>query len=212
LDDVGTYTNEQAEAALAAATLGDLPPITGQALNFFRVNTGESGVEFRTPAQLLTDVGAASASDLTTGLALKAPLEDAILTGVVTAPTPTAGNDSDIVATTAFVQDAIAVDFTGTDTSITLGTAGNTFAHGLGAVPKVLDVVLVCTTNEDGFVVGQEIDVSTYAQTSVYGSTVARDDTNVIVYFGPSGIFLHGPSGYLALNLASFSLVVRARL
>jgi hypothetical protein len=151
-------------------------------------------------------------SNIQDQLDAKAALASPVLTGNPTAPTQTAGNGSTRLATTAFVQDAIAVDFTGTDASITLGTGGNTFAHGLGAVPKSLDVVLVCTTTEDGFAVGQEIYVGTESNTSAYGSTVVRDATNVIVYFGPSGTFMHGPSGYLALNLASFSLVVRAKL
>jgi hypothetical protein len=94
LDETGTFTKAQADAALAAATAGDLPPITGQALNYIRVKAAEDGVEFLTPAQVLTAIGAASDSDLTSGLALKAPLDNAILTGTVTAPTPTAGNNS----------------------------------------------------------------------------------------------------------------------
>jgi microcystin-dependent protein len=58
LDEIGTYTKTQADAALAAATAGDLPPITGQTLNYIRVNAGETGVEFLTPAQVLTAIGA----------------------------------------------------------------------------------------------------------------------------------------------------------
>jgi hypothetical protein len=109
LDETGTFTKAQADAALAAATAGDLPPITGQALNYIRVKAAEDGVEFLTPAQVLTAIGAASDSDLTSGLALKAPLDNAILTGTVTAPTPTAGNNSDIVATTAFAKNVAEV-------------------------------------------------------------------------------------------------------
>lgn len=58
MDDVATFTDERADAALAAALGGDLPPITGKALNFLRVNAGETAAEFRTPAQVRTDIGA----------------------------------------------------------------------------------------------------------------------------------------------------------
>jgi hypothetical protein len=102
--------------------------------------------------------------------------------------------------------------YAGTNTSIVLGTTGNFFAHGLGGTPDEVLVTLVCTINEDGFTVGQEINIATEANTSGYGSTVVRGPTNVIVYFGGSGIFVHGPSGYNALNLASFDLKVRAKL
>lgn len=107
LDEVGTYTEEQAAAALAAATAGDLPSITGQALNFIRVNTGGTAVEFITPAQVLAAIGAVTDSDLTSGLALKAPLASPPLTGNPTATTQTAGNDSTRIATTAYTRLAI---------------------------------------------------------------------------------------------------------
>jgi hypothetical protein len=100
LDEIGTYTQEQAAAALAAATAGDLPPITGQALNYIRVNAGETGVEFLTPVQVLTAIGAAS----TASVALKAPLASPALTGNPTSTTQTAGNNSTRIATTAFVE------------------------------------------------------------------------------------------------------------
>ena len=45
------------EAALVAA---NLPPLTGRAANMVRVNAAADGVEFRTPAQVLADIGAAT--------------------------------------------------------------------------------------------------------------------------------------------------------
>ena len=47
------------EAALVAA---NLPPLTGRAANMVRVNAAADGVEFRTPAQVLADIGAATAA------------------------------------------------------------------------------------------------------------------------------------------------------
>ena len=46
-------------AALVAA---NLPPLTGRAANMVRVNAAADGVEFRTPAQVLADIGAATAA------------------------------------------------------------------------------------------------------------------------------------------------------
>jgi hypothetical protein len=61
------------------------------------------GTDPLTPA----DIGAASTADL----ALKADLADPVFTGNPTAPTPTTGDDSTSIATTAFVQDAIVPTF-----------------------------------------------------------------------------------------------------
>ena len=47
-------------------------------------------------------------SQLDAGLAVKAPLASPALTGAPTAPTPVGGNSSTQIATTAFVQDALA--------------------------------------------------------------------------------------------------------
>jgi hypothetical protein len=57
LDEIGTYTKEQADAALAAALAGDLPPLSNKALNFLRVNATETGGEFRSPDQVKDDIG-----------------------------------------------------------------------------------------------------------------------------------------------------------
>jgi hypothetical protein len=44
------------QAAASAATI-NLPAITGQALNFLRANAGATGLEYRTPAQVRSDLG-----------------------------------------------------------------------------------------------------------------------------------------------------------
>lgn len=46
VDSVADFTDEQADNALAAALGGDLPPLTGKALQFLRVNAGETAAEF----------------------------------------------------------------------------------------------------------------------------------------------------------------------
>jgi microcystin-dependent protein len=56
-----TWTQGVADNVLATALAGDLPPLTGQALSFIRANAAEDGGEFRTPAEVLGDIGAAPA-------------------------------------------------------------------------------------------------------------------------------------------------------
>jgi phage-related tail fiber protein len=56
-----TWTQGVADNVLATALAGDLPPLTGQALSFIRANAAENGGEFRTPAEVLGDIGAAPA-------------------------------------------------------------------------------------------------------------------------------------------------------
>jgi hypothetical protein len=89
-----TWTQGVADTVLATALAGNLPALTGKALNFIRANAAEDGGEFRTPAQVLSDI-------------LAAPLASPDLTGNPTAPTQTAGNDSTRIATTAFLTAAI---------------------------------------------------------------------------------------------------------
>jgi hypothetical protein len=93
-----TWTVGVRDNVLATALAGDLPPLTGKALNFIRANATEDGGEFRTPAQVLSDIGATAA------LALKAPLAGPTFTGVPAAPTASAGTNTTQVATTAFAK------------------------------------------------------------------------------------------------------------
>jgi hypothetical protein len=57
-----TWTQGVADTVLATALAGNLPALTGKALNFIRANAAENGGEFRTPAQVLADIGALSTS------------------------------------------------------------------------------------------------------------------------------------------------------
>ena len=51
------YVDDRSASAWAAAFLGDLPLLTGKALNMLRVNSEATEVEFRTPAQVAGDLG-----------------------------------------------------------------------------------------------------------------------------------------------------------
>ena len=56
LDALAEFVDERADEALAAALAGDLPPLTGQGGSFPRVKPDGTAVEFRTPAQVRTDL------------------------------------------------------------------------------------------------------------------------------------------------------------
>jgi hypothetical protein len=71
-----TWTVGVRDNVLATALAGDLPPLTGEALNFIRANATEDGGEFRTPAQVLSDIGAATAAQ-------GAKADNALLAGLV---------------------------------------------------------------------------------------------------------------------------------
>ena len=63
------------------------------------------------------------ATTVTNSLALKAPLADPALTGAPTAPTATSGTNTTQIATTAFVQTAVANDIELTDLSVSTASA-----------------------------------------------------------------------------------------
>jgi hypothetical protein len=56
--DAVDFVDERADEALAAATTFGFPSIAGKALNFTRVNSGATALEFRTAAQVRSDIGA----------------------------------------------------------------------------------------------------------------------------------------------------------
>jgi hypothetical protein len=56
LDAVADFVDERADEALAAALAGDLPPLTGQGGSFPRAKPDGTALEFRTPAQVRSDL------------------------------------------------------------------------------------------------------------------------------------------------------------
>jgi hypothetical protein len=65
LDSTGVITpGTTALTFTASVSFTDIPtfaPLTGEALNFARVSAGETGLEYRTPAEVLSDIGAQAA-------------------------------------------------------------------------------------------------------------------------------------------------------
>lgn len=75
LEAIAAATVTNADAALAAALGGSLPPITGQALKLLRVNAGETAAEFVTVAGAVSDVKASTAeAQAGTGVGLMDPV------------------------------------------------------------------------------------------------------------------------------------------
>ena len=103
---------EFASDTRAALVAANLPPLTGRAANMVRVNAAANGVEFRTPAQVLSDISAASVASVAlkasvASVALKAPRASPQLTGTPMAPTAAAATNTTQLATTAYTRTAI---------------------------------------------------------------------------------------------------------
>jgi hypothetical protein len=87
----GEFASDTAAALVAA----NLPPLTGRAANMLRVNAAADGVEFRTPAQVLDDIGAAALA----GAAFTGPVSSTA--GDVNLKTVTALSDAAATLTAA---------------------------------------------------------------------------------------------------------------
>lgn len=105
--------------------------------------------------------------------------------------------------------------------TITVG-GSLTLAHGLGAIPKLVQATLVCLTANNGITVGQEIDIEALQFAIVSGSSRAQgamlvaDATNIRVQFGnatTSTFYLYTAAGAnFAITNTNFALIVRAYL
>jgi hypothetical protein len=68
-----------------------------------------------------------------------------------------------------------------------------TLAHGLGVIPRLIQVSLVCITNEGGYLAGEiygPIAAETFADGADKGVGVAANSTNIRVVIGSAGISL----------------------
>ena len=74
LGDAVDFVDARADEALAAATFAGLPSLTGKGSNILRVNAGATAMEFRTPAQVLVDIGGPAVGDYTFTAASVAPV------------------------------------------------------------------------------------------------------------------------------------------
>lgn len=67
MSNTNDFVDARADEALAAALGAGLPALTGHATHMTRVNAGGTALEFRTPAQVLSDVGAAPSNVVPVG-------------------------------------------------------------------------------------------------------------------------------------------------
>lgn len=207
-----TYTQSVADTVLATALAGNLPDLTGRAGDYIRANAAEDGGEFRTPAQVLADIGA------TAELALKAPLASPTFTGSPAAPTAGPGASTTQVATTAFVQQALTFKDAYTSTEQTITPAGAlTLPHGLGIRPSLIQVQLVCKVANAGYAVGDHVIANNHINTASSlsaGQSIIIDATNINIKFGSvTGVYqLISPVNGTTSTIVSDSwrLVVKA--
>jgi len=127
LNATADFVDGRAEAALAAAIGTTLPTITGRALNMTRVNAGATALEFRTPQQVLADLGVTAAG--------RALLDDA---DAAAQRTTLGAQAADATLTSLSGLSLAAGDVlyaTGADTLVKLaiGTAGQSLTVNAGA-------------------------------------------------------------------------------
>lgn len=72
--DAVDFVDARADEALAAATFAGLPSLSGKGLNMLRVNAGATAMEFRTPTQVLVDIGGPAVGDYVFTAASIAPV------------------------------------------------------------------------------------------------------------------------------------------
>lgn len=159
------------------------------------------------------------ATTLTASLALKAPLASPAFTDNPTAPTQDLGDDSTLLATTAFVAAALAAvyspPFESAEIAFAAGGASRVIAHGLGSVPKRVQAFLRCKTADMGYQVGDEIPVmlSTGGTTSYNMTAYVVDGTNLGYIIG-SGLHIHRLSDGVVVdntaNAARWRYFIRA--
>jgi len=101
----------------------------------------------------------------------------------------TAANTVDVLAYTRASGKAVVAPLSAsyTSTGQTITSAGAlTLAHGLGAVPKIIQARLVCGTTDLGYSVSDEVcvDFGPLANDSSRGVSVVPDATNLNIRFG----------------------------
>ncbi|WP_221138351.1 hypothetical protein [Rhizobium lentis] len=118
--------------------------------------------------------------------------------------------DADVtLATPSFSK-----QFDSAQQTITSG-GGITVAHGLGAAPKLIQVLLICATADAGYSVGDVIPVAFNGPANNNSSVGATyDSTNINLRYGTNAnvfAYLHKSTGAsTALNNGSWRMIVRA--
>jgi hypothetical protein len=180
-----------------AVTTSGLTQATARMLG--RTTAGTGAIEELTGANV--SAFAAAATDTAQGVAELA----------TTAETET-GSDTGRVVTPAGLKGALLFSngFESSNQTVTPNSTLNV-AHGLGARPKMFDVVLRCVTGEAGFSTNDEASIiQTVPGTSVIN--ISADATNVIIgYTGASTQVLHKTTQVATtITSGNWAFVVRA--
>lgn len=100
--------------------------------------------------------------------------------------------------------------------TMTLGSAIN-LSHGLGETPKLVQIVLKCTTADAQYSVGDEVIMSFFqpqggAVSTSNGFGIVRTSTQVQVLVGNAAAFVMQKTsfGYTNIVVASWRLIVEA--
>lgn len=121
----------------------------------------------------------------------------------------TAANVVEVLAYTPFAYPFLR-EYISAEQTITSGTV-TTLAHGLGVMPKQVQVTAICKTAEAGYAVGDEIPMHNDATTNSYNYGVGRNVTNIRCICGSAGIAAINASGVLTpITNANWRLIVRA--
>ena len=213
-------------AAASAATIPTYDPLTGEALNFVRLKAGETTMEFRTPAEVLSDVGAEAADatilkDADIGVTVQAYDADIPVVVASQAEMEAGTVTANRTMNPAGVKQAI--DALGSGASAAISTAFTitnggliTWAHGLGAKPTKLCRYIKCLTAEDNWSIGDEQETGlnhSGAGTSRQHSMYA-DATNVYTRISNNGISGANKTTGAAIGFTSsrWEIYIRAEL
>ena len=94
-----------------------------------------------------------------------------------------------------------------------------TLTHGLGAIPKIIQYLGVCTTAQNGYVIGDVVDLTNYVARGT-GGTVSNglasklSTTTIEIRVGSSGALYYGidfsTGGTGGLSVPNWDLIVKA--
>lgn len=136
----------------------------------------------------------------------------ALLKGVV--PPPGAGSARRLLRPDGLWSEPVFWDYESAETSLP-SSGFLTFVHGLGARPKLHQVVLRCTTAANGYSVGDEIPVYDYGNDPyLYNALTSMDATSIVLSKQGSGwaIVPKAGGGAVVSTPENYRLVARAKL
>lgn len=102
-----------------------------------------------------------------------------------------------------------------TSSELTISNAGGgSIAHSLGAVPKLIQVLLICKTAEQGYSIGDTVVWGTFWQAQDRGLSVGGDSTNITYRYAAQATpfsYLNKSTGASnALTNANWRVIIRA--